>query len=81
MIDYSREDWLYDGERVEQRDRTWADLKRFFGPPFLTLWLGGGLLFALALWRGGLGGLGHCAPPKGPPMRPARRWRSRHARG
>lgn len=51
VIDYSRTSWLRDPFEEPERERTWADLQRFFGPPFLILWLGGGLLLALFLWR------------------------------
>ena len=51
MIDYSRAMWLTDPERGVRRERTWADLKRFFEPPFSTLWLGGLLTLGLFIWR------------------------------
>ncbi|MEM8700556.1 MAG: hypothetical protein AAGF82_01930 [Pseudomonadota bacterium] len=54
VIDYSRASWLRDPVREPVRERTWADLSRFFGPPFLILWLGAGCLFTLFLWRGAL---------------------------
>lgn len=50
LIDYSRDVWLQDRDGT-RRERSWADLKRFFGPPFLTLWLGGALAFGLFIWR------------------------------
>ena len=54
VIDYSRASWLRDPVQEPARERTWADLLRFFGPPFLVLWLGFGLLLALFLWRAAL---------------------------
>lgn len=54
IIDYSRSSWLRDPAAVPERERTWDDLARFFGPPFLTLWLGAAVLLALAIWRGSL---------------------------
>ncbi|MCA2009514.1 hypothetical protein [Tritonibacter mobilis] len=51
VIDYSRDVWLTDPDRGSQRERTWADLKRFFEPPFQVLWLGGLLTLALFIWR------------------------------
>lgn len=63
IIDYSRSVWLSDGETAPRRERSWADLRQFFAPPFLTMWLGGALLLALALWRGGMRA-GPLADPK-----------------
>lgn len=54
IIDYSRRVWFHDGETLVERERSWADLRQFFAPPFLTLWAGGAALLLLALWRGGL---------------------------
>ncbi len=51
LIDYSRENWFAEEDAPVQRDRSWADLLRFFQPPFLALWLGAGLMLALVLWR------------------------------
>lgn len=51
VIDYSRDNWLASLEEPIQRDRTWADLLRFFQPPFLAIWLGGAMTLALVLWR------------------------------
>lgn len=51
LIDYSRDDWFADDDAPVQRDRSFADLLRFFEPPFLALWLGAGLMLALVLWR------------------------------
>jgi hypothetical protein len=51
MIDLSSENWLAASEGVFARDRTWADLLRFFEPPFLAVWLALAGLLALALWR------------------------------
>ena len=51
IIDYSQDVWLRDPTKQPQRERSWADLRRFFTPPFLTLWIGGGLVLVLALWR------------------------------
>jgi len=54
VIDYSRDVWLRDPYVEPERERTWDDLARFFGPPFLALWAGTGLLLALFLWRAAL---------------------------
>ncbi len=54
VLDYSSGVWLTDPFDTVQRDRTWADLLRFFEPPFLTLWLSAMLILALVLWRSGL---------------------------
>lgn len=54
VIDYSRISWLRDPFQEPVRERTWADLSRFFGPPFLILWLGAACLFSLFLWRAAL---------------------------
>ncbi|MES0883742.1 hypothetical protein [Roseibium sp. SCP14] len=51
VIDYSRASWLRDPAREPERERTWADLLRFFEQPFLTLWIGSAALFLLFLWR------------------------------
>jgi hypothetical protein len=51
VIDYSRDDWFAEPDAPPQRDRTWADLLRFFEPPFLALWLGAGITLTLVLWR------------------------------
>lgn len=54
IIDYSDRNWLTEPEQVVARERTWDDLKRLFEPPFRVLWIGAGLLLALAIWRGGI---------------------------
>jgi len=54
VIDYSQENWLRKPRAVERAERSWADLRRFFEPPFTVLRLGGVLTLALFLWRGGL---------------------------
>lgn len=51
MIDYSRDVWLSDPNESVRYERSWADLKRFFGPPFLVLWLGSALALVLFIWR------------------------------
>lgn len=51
ILDYSSDNWFADKAEPIRRDRSWADLQRFFAPPFLTLWVGAGLMFALVLWR------------------------------
>ena len=53
VIDYSIRSWLLTDTRHKKRDRTWADLLRFFEPPFQALWIIAGCLFVLFLWRGG----------------------------
>ncbi|MCW2309419.1 hypothetical protein [Rhodobium gokarnense] len=52
VIDYSLSNWLHAPRDAARRERSWADLKRFFSPPFTLLWLGAALTFALFLWRG-----------------------------
>lgn len=54
VIDYSRDVWLRDPLSEPERERTWADLLRFFDQPFLSLWIGSALVLALFLWRGAL---------------------------
>ncbi|MCV0429150.1 MAG: hypothetical protein K5905_27160, partial [Roseibium sp.] len=54
VIDYSRTSWLRDPFTEPERERTWADLLRFFEQPFLTLWFGSAVVFALFLWRASL---------------------------
>jgi hypothetical protein len=54
VIDYSRSVWLRDPSSEPERERTWADLLRFFEQPFLTLWISAGLVLLLALWRAAL---------------------------
>lgn len=51
IIDYSPENWLSDAASRPQRERTWADLMRFFEPPFLFMWAGLFLIVALTFWR------------------------------
>lgn len=51
LIDYSRDNWFTDALTSVRRDRTWADLLRFLEPPFRVLWIGAGVMLALALWR------------------------------
>lgn len=50
-IDYAPGNWLTSAGAGQIRERSWADLLRFFDPPFLALWIGAGVLLALALWR------------------------------
>ena len=51
MIDYSREVWLTEPKESVRNERNWSDLLRFFGPPFLVIWLGGALTLGLFVWR------------------------------
>jgi hypothetical protein len=51
VIDYSRDNWLTRIEDQVQRDRTWADLQRFFTPPFTLIWIGFVIATLLTLWR------------------------------
>ncbi len=51
LIDYSQRNWLVEPRDTVARARRWADLLRFVQPPFLTLWIGAAVVFALALWR------------------------------
>jgi hypothetical protein len=52
VIDYSNRVWLTDPGKGSQRERTWADLQRFFEPPFRILWICGAVTLVLLLWRG-----------------------------
>ncbi|MEL7255581.1 MAG: hypothetical protein AAGL23_15505 [Pseudomonadota bacterium] len=54
VIDYSDGNWFLSRSGGTTRDRTWADLLRFFEPPFLAMWLSAGLILALLLWRASL---------------------------
>ncbi len=56
LVDTSRSNWFRNGTTGEEDDyeRSWADMKRIFEPPFRALWLGVAALFALTLWRAGL---------------------------
>lgn len=54
VIDYSRDNWLTRTENQVQRDRTWADLMRFFEPPFALMWIGFAIATFLTLWRAAL---------------------------
>ncbi len=54
LIDYSPYSWLIEAGANIGRERTWDDLMKFFGPPFLVLWLGVALLLAMTLWRAAL---------------------------
>ena len=51
VIDYSRENWMIDGDAIDRRERSWSDLARFFSPPFTILWIGGALTLALFIWH------------------------------
>ncbi|MEP2892664.1 hypothetical protein [Tateyamaria sp.] len=51
IIDYSRKSWLTRDSDEPQRERTWADLKRFLEPPFTLMWVGLAIAVALVLWR------------------------------
>ncbi|MEM9047217.1 MAG: hypothetical protein AAGC92_00735 [Pseudomonadota bacterium] len=51
-IDYSIENWFRPARSRVLYERSWADLARFFDPPFRWLWIIAGLAMALALWRG-----------------------------
>ena len=54
IIDYSHDNWLSRAENQVQRDRTWADLKRFFAPPFALMWIGFAVAAFLMFWRAAL---------------------------
>lgn len=54
VIDYSAQSWLTDPAATKVPARTWADLARYFGPPFTVPWLGALALLALAVWRGAI---------------------------
>lgn len=49
VIDYTTSVWS--DRRSDTAERSWADLLRFFGPPFGTLWAGLAAVTALVLWR------------------------------
>lgn len=53
LIDYSARNWFATDAEPDSYDRSWADFKRFFAYPFLTLWLAAGAMLALLLWRAG----------------------------
>lgn len=52
IVDYSQDNWLVAEDSYDHPDRTWADLARFFAYPFTILWVAGGLILALFIWRG-----------------------------
>lgn len=54
VIDYSQDNWLRKPRAAARAERSWADLRRFFAPPFTLFWLGGALTLALFVWRGAL---------------------------
>lgn len=54
VIDYSRDNWLREPRNATRRERSWADLRRFFEPPFTLIWLGAALTFGLFFWRAAL---------------------------
>lgn len=54
IIDYSRDNWMREPRDTKRRERSWADLRRFFSPPFTILWLGAALLLGLFVWRAAL---------------------------
>lgn len=54
LIDYSTSNWLSETENIEDRERTWSDLMRFFDYPFTILWFGAGVVMGVVLWRSGL---------------------------
>jgi hypothetical protein len=51
LIDYSPDNWFTKTDAPVTRDRSWADLLRFFEPPFQALWVGAGITLVLVLWR------------------------------
>ncbi|MEM9044590.1 MAG: hypothetical protein AAGC81_07825 [Pseudomonadota bacterium] len=51
FIDYSRQNWFTEATDDVLRERSWADLLRFFAYPFTLLWLSAGMMLALTLWR------------------------------
>ncbi|MEM9709825.1 MAG: hypothetical protein AAF871_13670 [Pseudomonadota bacterium] len=53
VVDYSTRSWFRDDEVRVTRERSWADMRRFFEPPFTLLWVGGALAFGAILWRAG----------------------------
>ncbi|WP_421789036.1 hypothetical protein [Hyphobacterium sp.] len=55
LIDYSTAVWAR--PEANNLGRSWADLMRYFEPPFAWLWLAGLLFFAILIWRGGVRGV------------------------
>jgi|GEM_PF-587007 len=54
VVDYSTFVWAQDdraGSSAPENRRSWADLGRFFAPPFGYLWAAFAVLAALVLWR------------------------------
>jgi len=51
MIDYSDRVWLVERFTGVARERSWSDLLQYFAYPFSVLWISGGILFGLVLWR------------------------------
>ena len=54
LLDYSRDVWITQQERVEQHERSWADFLRYFEYPFSVLWGGGLIMMLITFWRAGL---------------------------
>ncbi|RKQ96233.1 hypothetical protein [Maricaulis maris] len=54
LVDYSTAVFLT--ATPDEHQRSWADMARMFEPPFTWLWLAGGGLLVLLLWRAGLRG-------------------------
>jgi hypothetical protein len=50
VIDETNDYWTLAKDTA--RERSWSDLARFFGPPFVALWAGLAVLAVLMLWRG-----------------------------
>ena len=51
LIDYSTSVWLFANRGRVKREREWSDLLQFFAYPFSLLWISGGILMGLVLWR------------------------------
>lgn len=60
LIDYSNRIWLV--AQTTPRERTWADLRRYFEPPMTAFWIAGMVLLAAILWRSGVRALPLATP-------------------
>lgn len=54
LIDYSQDVWITRQQAVVEHDRSWSDFLRYFEYPFSVLWISGGILMLITLWRAGL---------------------------
>lgn len=54
LIDYSERAWFATNRGAGERERSWADLQRFFSGPFTLIWVGLAIALLLTLWRAGI---------------------------